>query len=109
MKYTTMALTFASNAQAQTLQQAVDLTSGFFNGFGKSSIGSDISTSYEVLEGTYQPSGPCGSNDIENLMQDALNIYQTYENTQCESFPNATPAPVCPSLLDATQSYNFLT
>jgi len=54
-------LTVAS-VNAQEFGNAVDITVGFFKGYGKSNVASDIETTYQIIEGTYDPSSPppCG-------------------------------------------------
>ena len=52
-----------STSSISPLEKTVDLVSGFFKGYGKSDVATDIMTAYQLYEGTYTesaPKTPCG-------------------------------------------------
>jgi len=114
MKYKSLAIMLLiSGTQQQTispLEKTVDLVSGFFDGYGKSDVATDIEKAYKIYNGTYTGSSstPCGEADIQSLLSQVSTLYSTYEHTPCEKNPDSDPAPLCPSLLSITDTENFL-
>ena len=67
-----------SPEEQTVLKNAVDLTAGFFNGFGKSKVANDILEVYQIADGTFTvppPKQPCGTDDIEDIFSGLINLF----------------------------------
>jgi hypothetical protein len=97
-----------SQSEQTELKNAVDLTANFFKGFGKSSVASDIYTAYHIMDGefTVTPKEPCGSDDIENMMEQLVTLYQTYDQTGC--LTDSSEQSFCPTVMHPEDSTKWM-
>jgi hypothetical protein len=95
-------------AEEQNLNNAVDLTAGFFDGFGKSNISKSIEKALHEIEGDYKPAShaACGSEDISNLLNQVVDLYETVYKTGC--LTTSKQKPFCPTVWHPEKSVKWL-
>lgn len=112
MKFLTIAALLGTSQAHLTLEESVDLSVGFFDGFHHKNIGDAIEAAYAAAEDKTLPP-VCGSEILNNIVQETEAIYDGYANSPCQKHKILSGLfkrhqPNCPSFFHPHKSMEYL-